>query len=435
MLFSLSKSFTSTAAGLAVSEGRLSLDDSVVSFFPEQAPAEVSPNLAAMRVRHLLSMSTGHAEDALGRLRDASGGDWARAFLALPVEHAPGARFVYNSGATYMVSAIVQAVSGQTVLDYLRPRLFEPLGIANPTWEASPQGISAGGWGLSITTEDIARFGQLYLQNGVWQGTRLLPEGWVADATSKHVENGTDSDSDWAQGYGYQFWRCRHGAYRGDGAFGQFCVVLPEQDAVVAITAGCNDLGGTLNLVWDHLLPAMGNEALPDDPAAQAHLARHLGALTLTGPQGQAMSPLSASISGRTFAFAPGANNEREITQVQWNFGADGSAVIIHDKWGEHRFEAGARFWRAGRTTFRAGGTEPLLAETHGGEAGPPVAAWGAWTANDTYALAICFCETPFVVTLTARFSDNGVALDLRRNVSFGPTERPPLEGRIADAP
>jgi len=134
----------------------------------------------AMRVRHLLSMSTGHDQDTTGSLRAAADGDWVRAFLALPVEHAPGTHFVYNSGATYLVSAIVQKATGQTLLDFLGPRLFGPLGIAAPTWGNSPQGINVGGWGLSITTEDIARFGLLYLQDGEWGGGRLLPpHGWL----------------------------------------------------------------------------------------------------------------------------------------------------------------------------------------------------------------------------------------------------------------
>src|SRR5262249_17904140 len=160
---------------------------------------------------------------------------------------------------TYMLSAIVQKTAGLTVLDYLRPRLFEPLGIEDPTWGTSPQGVSLGGYGLSIRTEDIARFGQLYLQKGEWQGRQLLPTTRVQAATSRQVSNGSSPQSDWDQGYGYQFWRCRHGAFRGDGAFGQYCLVMPEQDAVLAITSGVKDMQAVLNLVWDKLLPALGS--------------------------------------------------------------------------------------------------------------------------------------------------------------------------------
>src|SRR5205085_2375675 len=231
-LYSLSKSFTSTAVGLAIAEGKLSLDDPVLRFFPEDAPAEPSNNLKAMRVSDLLRMSTGHQTEP----SRTPARPWTKAFLAQPVPFKPGTHFLYNTSATYMLSAIVQKATGMTVLDYLRPRLFGPLGIENPTWEASPQGISAGGYGLSVRTEDIAKFGQLYLQKGKWDGKQLVPEAWVEAGTARQTSNGSNPKSDWDQGYGYQFGRRRRGAYRGDGAVGQVWVVLPEQDAVVAIT-------------------------------------------------------------------------------------------------------------------------------------------------------------------------------------------------------
>jgi CubicO group peptidase (beta-lactamase class C family) len=244
MLFSLSKSFTSTAVGMAVAEGRLSVQDHVVDFFPDDLPQQVSENLAAMTVHHLLSMNTGHDTDTTPFLHETSKGDgnWARAFLARPVEHKPGTHFVYNSGATYMCSAIVQKLTGQTVLAYLTPRLMEPLGIEGATWECCPRGINAGGWGLKIKTDDIANFGQLYLQQGNWQGQQLVTREWVAAATSKQTRNDPNINIDWEQGYGYQFWRCQHNGYRGDGAFGQYCVILPDQDAVIAITSGVRNM-------------------------------------------------------------------------------------------------------------------------------------------------------------------------------------------------
>ncbi|MBL8162239.1 MAG: serine hydrolase, partial [Anaerolineae bacterium] len=236
-LFSLSKSFTSTAVGLAVSEGHFSIDDPVVSFFPDEAPADGSELLAALRVRHLLSMNTGQDSDTWSFMVDRPDGDWIKGFFSVPVLHAPGTHFVYNTGATYMLSAIVQKTTGMKVVDYLAPRLFQPLGITNAAWRDSPQGITAGGIGLSLKTEDVARFGQLYLQHGRWQGQQVVSEAWIAEATAFQSANGDDPNNDWAQGYGYQFWHCRHGAYRGDGVFGQYCIVMPEQDAVLAITA------------------------------------------------------------------------------------------------------------------------------------------------------------------------------------------------------
>ena len=252
VLWSLSKSFTSTAVGLAVQDGKLGLHDEVLSFFPEDAPQEVSGNLKAMRVVDLLTMSTGHQDEPNVRNEQ----NWIRAFLAHPVPHKPGTHFRYNTPATFMQSAIVQKVTGQTVNEYLQSRLYGPLGIATPKWDTNPQGISIGGYGLYLKTEDIAKFGLLYLQSGQWEGKQLIPSSWVELATSKQVSNGSSPVSDWDQGYGFQFWRCRHGAFRGDGKDGQFCIVMPKQDAVVVMTANTSDMQAQLNHVWNHLLPA-----------------------------------------------------------------------------------------------------------------------------------------------------------------------------------
>lgn len=269
VMFSLSKSFTSTAVGMAVAEGKLSVDDLVLSFFPEDAPADPSANLKMMRVRDLLTMACGHQDQV--NLKDIDT-TWVKAFLSHPVPHKPGTHFHYNTPGTYMLSAIVQKVTGQTVLEYLKPRLFNPLGIDNPRWDDSPQGISLGGYGLFVRTEDIAKFGQLYLQKGRWHDKQLLPATWVEQATSKQVSNGSDPERDWEQGYGFQFWRCRHGAYRGDGKDGQFCVVLPEQDAVIVMTANSGNLQDQLSIVWNKLLPAFADTPLRENPGAQAKL-------------------------------------------------------------------------------------------------------------------------------------------------------------------
>jgi CubicO group peptidase (beta-lactamase class C family) len=282
-LWSLSKSFTSTAVGLAVSEGKLDIDDKVLSFFPKDAPAEPSENLKTMRVRDLLTMSTGHEAEP-GLTED---GVWTQQFLAHPVPHHPGSTFRYNTPATYMQSAIVNKVTGQTVVDYLQPRLFDPLGIAKPTWETSPQGISIGGYGLYVRTEDIAKVGQLYLQKGKWNGKQLIPADWIYQATSKQVDNDkapSAGNPDWRQGYGFQFWQCRHGAYRGDGKDGQYCIVLPEQDAVIAITAKTRNMQQQLDLVWEHLLPAFHDEPLAENASEADKLQTTLSNLQLADP-------------------------------------------------------------------------------------------------------------------------------------------------------
>jgi len=264
VMHSVSKTWTSTAVGFAVQEGLLTVGDKVIKYFPEDLPAEVSPWLADLEIRDLLTMSVGHsAEPSVDRTKpDLS---WEKVFLAHPIEHEPGTKCLYNSMATYMVSAILQKVTGQTVLDYLTPRLLQPLGITGAHWESSPSGVNCGGWGLYIKTEDMAKLGQFYLQKGKWNGEQLLNEAWIDEATKAHInqppqwfpKEGNPEKSDWAQGYGYQIWRCRHNAFRADGAVGQFIIVIPDKDAVVVTTANIQDMQGEINLIWKHLLPAM----------------------------------------------------------------------------------------------------------------------------------------------------------------------------------
>ncbi len=427
-MFSLSKSFTSTAVGLAIAEGKLSLDDPVLSFFPEDAPPQPSANLKSMRVRDLLIMSSGQNATNVAHLGEVmrnsaqSGEKITKAFLAAPVECKPGTLFIYNTPGSYMLSAIVQKVTGETVFDYLRPRLFEPLGIENPTWDASPQGITFGGVGLNIRTEDIARFGQLYLQKGGWGGKQLLPASWVESATARQTSNGSDPASDWDQGYGYQFWRCRHGLYRGDGAFGQFCIVMPEQDAVVAITSGTGNLQAIMNLVWDKLLPAMQTAPLPSEAESDQKLERTLAGLTLQQPQGSATTAMAAQVSGKTYLFPTNAQN---IDAVTLEFKGPDATFVVRSLGREHRIDCGFGVWKKGRTAFVAG-AEPWIAAP----VEQPVAASGAWTADDTYTLKLAYYETPLAITFTCRFAGNRVLLlNVEHSVEFAPTNPPLLVG------
>lgn len=418
VLYSLSKSFTSTAVGLAVEEGKLSINDRVIDFFPEDAPAEPSENLKAMRVHDLLRMSAGHqVEVALG-----PDDVWTRAFLHHPVPFKPGTHFLYNTPATYMLSAIVQKVTGMTVFDYLQPRLFEPLGIENHSWGTSPQGITLGGYGLSVRTEDIARFGQLYLQKGMWNGKQLVPESWVEAATARQTSNGSSPDSDWDQGYGYQFWRSRHNIYRGDGAFGQYCIVIPEHDAVVAITSGVRDMQAVMNLVWDKLLPALSDGPLPADPNAQAQLQDRLSNLSVKTVPGNPDAPLTQSVSGKWYDLA---ENDLGLAAVSFDFSGSQPVLQLQTAQGDGRIEIGHESWQRGHSFFVNGLAGALLPASDFA-----LGASGAWTADDTYTVKLVLYETPFYTTMNFRFDDAALTIDSEHNVTFGPTKRPQLTGR-----
>ena len=417
VLFSLSKSFTSTAVGLAVAEGKLSIDDEVLKFFPEDAPENPSANLKNMRVRDLLTMSTGHQDEPSSAPDKVS----ARSFLAQPVPHKPGTHFKYNTAATFMQSAIVQKQTGLPVFDYLQPRLFAPLGIVGASWATNFQGVSLGGYGLKVRTEDIAKFGQLYLQKGKWNGRQLVPEAWVADATAKQVSNGSNPKSDWDQGYGFQFWRSRNGAYRGDGAFGQYCLVMPEQDAVIAITSGVKDMQGVLNLVWDKLLPAMQPKRLPANADKRKELETRLAGLTVRMPTGAATSPLLAKVANRRFVF-PENDQKLESITIQPATTGNGLTVSTVMAGKESRVVINPGTWTKGRLDFPS-----ALGVTASAE---PIAVSAAWSEADTLVVKLCIYESPFQQTLRLRFDGDTVTRDAEMNVGFGGTKQPQLIGR-----
>lgn len=424
VLFSLSKSFTSSAIGMLVAEGRLSVDDPVVSFFPDDAPPEPTDNLAAMQVRHLLAMSTGHDFDTTGPMTHTQDKTWVQAFLAMPVAHEPGTHFLYNTGATYILSAIVHKLTGGRMLDYLRPRLFEPLGIHHPRWDQSPQGIDVGGWGLWLTTADIAAFGQLYLQKGAWQGQQLLPEAWIDEATSLQTPNGSTPTNDWEQGYGYQFWMCRHGAYRGDGAFGQYCVVLPAQDAVLVMTSGLENMQVPLDLVWEHLLPAMHDEPLAEDLAPQYALADATTQLYLPLPPGKGYTSTANRVSGKRFAMQP---NDLDIIALTFDFASDATTVTVERSTGTEKIAFGHDRWLRDQIQIHPGGETHLHPQNETWR----IAAGGSWSDERTFAGKIWWYETPFAQTSTFQFQANHLVVAVQMNVGFVPPEPITLAGDV----
>jgi CubicO group peptidase (beta-lactamase class C family) len=411
-LYSLSKSFTSTAIGLLQAEGRINIHDKLLSFFADEAPSDAADNLKNMRLRDLLMMSTGQQPEDVDRINiGAADGSGTRQFLAAPVKQRPGTLFYYNTPASYMLSATVQKVTGQTVRDYLVPRLFEPLGIATPAWDLSPEGYNVGGSGLHLRTEDIAKFGQLLLQRGEWNGRRLLPAEWVDQATARQTSNGSNPDSDWEQGYGFQFWRCTRGFYRGDGAFGQFVIVMPQYDAVVAINSGSGNMGGIMKILWARLLPELRAAPLPEDRAAQGALQARLAHLQLPVTSGAVKKPLAATISGRVYQLEP---NDERIEAVTLEFAKSGSATLKFRQSGsDETLEVERDTWSACQQT-KAG----------------RLATSGAWTAKDTYTVQAAVCGTPYMLTLRHKFAGDALIVEREINVSFGKNKLATLRGR-----
>ncbi|WP_327312322.1 serine hydrolase domain-containing protein [Streptomyces sp. NBC_01235] len=395
LLYSLSKSFTSTAAGFALAEGLIGLDDPVLSYFPELDADVTDPRSRAMLVRHVAAMASGHEAETYERAHALDPDDLVRGFLLLPPDRDPGTVFAYNQPATYTLAAIVQRVTGESLTAYLRPRLLDPLGIGEVAWLTDASGRELGFSGLHGTTDAIARLGQLYLDEGVWDGERLLSREWVTEATREQVATAPGATAgadraDWDRGYGFQFWRSRHG-YRGDGAYGQFCLVLPEHDAVIAATGATNDMQALLTLVWEHLLPAFGPRPLTGHEDCDEALARRLARLALPPAPGKPAPPeRGGEWSGAAFTPRGGVcADQPELTGAAVTGGTDGWTLTLLEEAGGRRLEfpLGSGGWHVT--------DEPL-----------PTAVSGGWTDADTITAHIAFLETPHRLRVTCSLID-----------------------------
>jgi CubicO group peptidase (beta-lactamase class C family) len=397
LLYSLSKSFTSTAAAFAQAEGLLELDDTIISHFGEFAADITDPRSRSMKVRHVASMASGHNREMLGEALERDPEEPVRGFLLIPPDRDPGTVFAYSQPCTYTLASIIQRNAGMSLTRYLRPRLFDPLGIGHVGWHTFPPGREQGFSGLHARTEDIAKLGLLYRQRGRWEGAQLIPPEWAAEATSEQISNGGEASSDWGQGYGFQFWMSRHG-YRGDGAFGQFCVILPEQDAVIVTTAYTLDMQAVLDALWSHLLPGLG-PASPGAAAAHDQLSDRLARLELPACPG-APHPADRGLWTGTFTVAASNAGPQAqphlfslevqpfLTSVEVAPLADGWQLSLIEPDNALTFPLGLGRWAVSEPADRHGETIP-------------VAASGGWLDGQTLRAEIIFLETPHRMDVT----------------------------------
>ncbi len=375
LLYSLSKTFLSTAAGFAVDEEILDLDAPLISYFPEFEADIVAPRSRRILVRHALAMATGHDGEMAQIAMRTDPERPVRGMLLHEPEAEPGTLFAYNQIANYSVAAIIQRASGGTLVDYLRPRLFDPLGIGPVGWQEYPAGVNLGFSGLHATVEAIAKLGLLHLRDGVWEGHRVLPAGWAEAVRTRHITTERETNPDWRQGYGFQVWMSRHG-YRGDGAFGQYCLILPEQDAVLAFTGATEDMQGQLDDVWRHLLPALDG---PGSAEADESLRVRSARLELAPTPGS-IEPAASLPDGE---FAPPAEFPVRIRLIA---GPGGPVVELRDDFRTIRVPVPGERW-----------------ETVEGQV--PVAVSGGWQGDDLD-LDIAFLESPHRLHLLLRASD-----------------------------
>ena len=406
LLYSLSKSFTSTALGFALAEGRFGLDDTVVSHFPELDQDITDPRSRSVTLRHLASMASGHNRDMLDEVLARDPQEPVRGLLLIPPDEEPGSIFAYSQPCTYALAAVIQRAAGMPLSAYLRPRLLDPLGIGEVGWLTWPPGREQGFSGLFARTEDVAKLGQLYLQRGRWGDTQLVPEPYVDQATSRRIDTPNQDNVDWRQGYGYQFWMARHG-YRGDGAFGQFCVVLPEQDAVVATTGGTEAMQAVLDSLWDHLLPGLGTG--PPDAAAHRELAQRLAGLSLPACVAKPSPPRWRDWTDRPFPVAPGADGApaAPLTSVALRQADHGLEVTIAESANALTFPVGAGDWLVSAPRDRHG--DPV-----------PVATSGGWLDDHSLRVEVIFLESPHRMD---------IACSLPPRTAEAAWRHPPLDG------
>ena len=304
-LQSHTKTYAATAVGIAYTEGLLDLNERIIDIFPEYAPERPSENLKKLTVHHVLSMGCGM--DSMPKPTK----DWIREFLATPVDHEPGTTYMYNSMGSTLLGAIVRKKSGLGLEEYLKPRLFDKIGIdcSNHKWIYMPDGMEVGGGGLFATTEDNLRLMKLYADGGVWNGTRILAEDYVRRAVTCQNPSATESinnpeAADNFVGYGYQIWMCRpKGVYRADGAMGQFTIVFPDKDMIIAITenaSGAHWAQKTLDVMWEFLNRI--TDTAEENSAEAAKLENRLSRLALP-----------------RVPFAPFCKTEESIQDQDWS--------------------------------------------------------------------------------------------------------------------
>ena len=383
LLYSVTKSFTAIAVGLAIADGLLSLEDRVVDVLPDHVPAGISEQGRRLTVHHLLSMTTGHRTDSLAEAWRLEPDDLVKGFLRVSFPETEGTRHAYDNPTTFILARMVERVTGRGLPEFLDERLFTPMGVGHAEWDRVASGAAFGFQGLHLTTEAVAAFGELLLRGGLWGDRQLVPREWVQLATRRHIdtlppEDGS-GDADYLCGYGYQFWISRRG-YHGDGAFGQQCVVVPSHDLVVAVTGAHTQAQAVFDAIWECLLPGLDHagstrdDGIPTtrDDEILADRLRRLSLAPVPGsaaPERSAKARLDACAEGS--ALPDGTTVSVDPVDGGWIVGLGPSLDI----------EVGHGEWRE---------SAPL---------GRPVVATGAWQ-DDTFVADLYVITSPHRVRL-----------------------------------
>lgn len=420
-----SKTYAATAVGIAYTEGILKLDERLIDIFPEEAPENPSENLQKLTIHDVLCMGCGMDEMPRPSV------NWIRDFLHTPVTNVPGTTYMYNSVGSTILGAIVRKKTGLGLHEYLKPRLYDKIGIYadNHRWMTMPDGMEVGGGGLFATTEDNLRLMKLYADGGIWNGERILAEDYVKRATTLQNESATEAKGnpqafDNFMGYGYQIWMCQpKDVYRADGAMGQFSIVVPDQDILIAITenaAGAHWAQTTLDTMWTFLERIKKNPAEKENPQASGKLAKRMKHLALPNPVFQPFSPWTEKLNGTAYQVEDGAFYLMDhgvevimggsplppsIREFTMQFACD--SMTLHMKDGTQTFDL-----TAGMDGSRRWNQLP-------GSVVGQVLANAYWEKENVLILELRKIETCGQEKLTFTFSDNQVSIDRENNMLF----------------
>ena len=414
-LYSSSKSFTSVAIGILIGEGKLSLDDKAISFFPDKVPADVSPLLAMTTIRDLLRMASPYAKGATYTPMDP---DWGDTMFAAETNHYPGTVYQYDTTATTMLCMIVKRITGEDIIDYLKPRLFDHIGISRETTcVKTPCGYDWGGSGVLATPRDFARFATICLNMGKHEGKELIPEWYMREATSKQIDNrSAQTHPESCFGYGYQFWMTRYNGFATTGMGCQLSINLPEYGCSFVFTGDTQSIPNgypayVYPAVWDFLYPHLTKKCpLPENPEAYQALCDRVANLSVPTTEGDMTSPLAEKVNGKEYILQ---ENPMKISRIKFTFEGDEGVMAYTNATGDHEIRFGFGHQVRG-----------IFPETHYFDAqigvpanrGYDIITSGAWTVNDSL-IVECFAIDKYFgkIRMTFGFKDDKLTVMMQK--------------------
>lgn len=407
LVYSVSKTFTATAIGVAVREGLLKVDDFVLDYFPECRELELDDKARRIKIRHLLTMSAGHGADTVGTLCNGTK-PWPELFFTSKMVYEPGTHFIYNSGGTYMLSELISRVSGMCLMDWLQKHVFNPLNITDVCWDKH-EDINTGAWGLLIAPRDLTKLGILYLNKGVYNGTRILTEEWVADASYPHISTNGQGCAGWGRHYGYQIWENSPGSYRADGAFGQYCMVFPQKDMVITTTAEEADGTRIFPLIEKYILSDMSEQPKPCDAWCYQHMKKVMNQWETPVIYPPSASYLMHTLQDKSFNLRSCTSDEEHI--LCFKTGNSRMRLVIDEK---QIIDSSSTIDLFGETGYviEIPSNSPLIGPEQRNRIWK-YAAHHCWADQDTLLLTICWLETGHSQTWKFQFHENTFALTI----------------------